>query len=160
MLLKVYGFFCVVLTVLIAGCATTLSVESGTVAVETKDGRVFVAFSDQDRARIRNFYRSGKKAKSMPPGLAKRGELPPGLQKHIIRYGKLPPGLDGRRLPVALARTLSPLPPGYIRLRAGGDIYLLHEKTRVVFDVVWSVLLKNYQLIRFPGSRTSKEIPR
>lgn len=33
----------------------------------------------------------------LPPGLAKRGgQLPPGLQKHLLRTGQLPPGLQKR----------------------------------------------------------------
>lgn len=33
----------------------------------------------------------------LPPGLAKRGgNLPPGLQKHLMRHGQLPPGLQKR----------------------------------------------------------------
>ena len=134
---------CVVLSVFIAGCATTPTGDSGTVAVETGDMRAAIVFNDSDRARIRHFYKSAKKAKTMPPGLAKKEELPPGLQRHIIKHGKLPPGLEGRRLPVDLEQKLSRLPPGYIRLRVGGDVLLLHEKTRVVFDVIWNVLQKN-----------------
>ena len=30
----------------------------------------------------------------LPPGLAKRGQLPPGLQKHLWKHGSLPPGLQ------------------------------------------------------------------
>jgi hypothetical protein len=131
------------MSVLIAGCATTPTVDSGTVAVKTRDVRAVISFSDSDRARIRHFYKRNRKAKSLPPGLAKKEQLPPGLQKHVIKYGKLPPGLEGRRLPTDLGRMLSPLPVGYLRLRVGGDVYLLHEKTRVVFDVIWNVLNRN-----------------
>lgn len=133
---------CVVISVLLAGCATTPTVDSGSVAVETENMRAVLVFSDSDRARIKHFYKSGKKGKNMPPGLAKKEQLPPGLQKHIVKHGKLPPGLEGRLLPVDLERTLSRLPAGYLRLRVGGDIVLLHDKTRVVFDVIWNVLLK------------------
>jgi hypothetical protein len=139
MSLRVYVICCVIYSALIAGCATTPTVDSGTVAVETRDARAVIVFSDSDRARIRHFYRSGKKVKAMPPGLAKKEKLPPGLQKHVIKYGKLPPGLAARRLPDELDRTLSYLPSGYVRVRVGGDVYLMHEKTRVVFDVVWNV---------------------
>jgi hypothetical protein len=77
--------------------------------------------------------------KSFPPGLAKKGKLPPGLQKQLIRRGKLPPGLDYRLLPVELDQRLSPLPRGYIRLFVGGDIILLDEFTRVVLDIIYDV---------------------
>ena len=84
-----------------------------------------------------------RSTKTIPPGLAKKQELPPGLQKHIVKHGELPPGLQGRRLPLDLEGGLSRLPTVYIRLRVGGDIVLMNEKTRVVFDVVWDVLNEN-----------------
>ena len=102
--------------------------------------RAVVVFSDSDRGKIKHHYRNFKKTKTMPPGLAKKQKLPPGLQKHIAKHGKLPPGLEGRRLPRDLERTLSHLPAGYVRFRVGGDVVLLNEKTRVVLDVIWDVL--------------------
>ena len=30
----------------------------------------------------------------LPPGLAKRDRLPPGLEKHLLKHGSLPPGLQ------------------------------------------------------------------
>lgn len=141
MFLRTYMICYVVLSILMAGCATGPTIDSGTIAIENKDMRGVIVFSDSDRDKIRHYYKDRKKIKSMPPGLAKKQELPPGLQKHIQKHGELPPGLEGRRLPLDLGRTLSPLPPGFVRLRVGGDIVLLDEKTRVVFDVIWDVLL-------------------
>ena len=31
---------------------------------------------------------------NLPPGLAKRDRLPPGLEKHLWKHGSLPPGLQ------------------------------------------------------------------
>jgi len=39
------------------------------------------------------------KNKGLPPGLAKKGTLPPGLQKQLDKKGSLPPGLAKRDLP-------------------------------------------------------------
>ena len=75
----------------------------------------------------------------MPPGLAKKHNLPPGLQKHIKKNGQLPPDLHKRNLPVDLEQELSPLPKGYVRVKVGGDVVLMDEKTRVVVDVIWGV---------------------
>ena len=61
----------------------------------------------------------------------------------LEKNGKLPPGLEGRRLSPELERTLSRLPAVFIRLKVGGDIVLMNEKTRVVFDVLWDVLNEN-----------------
>lgn len=106
---------------------------SGRATVAGRDGYVDVAFSDQDRGYIHDYYRS---ARNLPPGLAKKKHLPPGLQKQLVRRGTLPPGLSGQRLPYELERRLSPLPDGYLRLRIGGDVVLFNEKTRVIFDLV------------------------
>ena len=57
----------------------------------------------------------------------------------IEKYRELPPGIEGRRLPQELENTLSPLPSNYIRLQVGGDIVLLHGRTRYVLDVVFDV---------------------
>ena len=141
MLIRTYLISSVLLSILMAGCATSPTLDSGTIAIENENIRGVIVFSDSDRDTIRHYYKGRKKIKSMPPGLAKKQELPPGLQKHIHKHGELPPGLEGRRLPLDLGRKLSPLPPGYARLRVGGDIVLLDEKTRVVLDVIWDVLL-------------------
>ena len=47
--------------------------------------------------------------------------------------------LEGRRLPADLEQSLSRLPGGYVRVKVGGDVVLLDEKTRIVFDVIWGV---------------------
>jgi len=139
-LIRIIMMCWIVLLVFLAGCVTTPRVESGGVEIETDDMRAVIVFSDSDRARILDHYRKTGKSKKMPPGLAKRDRLPPGLQRHIAKYGKLPPGLEGRRLAPELERALSRLPAGFVRLQVGGDIVLLNEKTRVVLDVIWDVM--------------------
>ncbi len=60
-------------------------------------------------------YKKGKnknKHKGLPPGLAKKGSLPPGLAKQLARNGHLPPGLEKRSLPNDLIVQLPPLQPG------------------------------------------------
>jgi hypothetical protein len=111
----------------IGGCAT-----SGAVVVEDENTRVDVVFSEHDRYAIRDYY--GRH--HLPPGLAKRSSLPPGLQKQIQRRGQLPPGLRGDRLPDELEGRLSRLPEGYVRLRVGVDVVLMNTRTRVITDVM------------------------
>jgi hypothetical protein len=137
---RTYMICWVIISAFMAGCATTPTVDSGTIAIENEDMSAVIVFSDGDRGKIRHYYKNIKKTKTMPPGLAKKQKLPPGLQKHIAKHGKLPPGLEGRRLPLDLEGKLSRLPAGYVRLRAGGDVVLLNEKTRIVLDVIWDVL--------------------
>ena len=125
-----------------SGCITTSGINSGSVEVESRDISLKVAFNDNDRYRIRKYYGrnlKGKKSKKTPPGLAKKQSLPPGLQKQVKRNGVLPPGLQGRGLPVELKRELSFLPNGYVRIKVGGDVVLMNQKTRVIFDVVLGV---------------------
>ena len=73
--------------------------------------RAMPLFGDHDRGIIHSYY-SG-----LPPGLAKRSELPPGLERQLQRNGVLPPGLRAklRPFPAALERRLAPLPSGYRR---------------------------------------------
>lgn len=115
---------------IVAGC-TTYPSTSGRVVVHEKNTHVEVAFSDRDRSLIREYYH-----RHLPPGLAKRSSLPPGLQKQVQRRGHLPPGLEGKRLPHELEMQLSSLPEGYVRLRVGVDVVLMNMHTYVVVDVV------------------------
>ncbi len=54
---------------------------------------VSVVFGDSDRRLIQQWAHA-MPASGLPPGLAKRGQLPPGLQKQLRRNGTLPPGLQ------------------------------------------------------------------
>jgi len=132
--------FIISMAFLFSGCATVQDVfhiRSGGVAVKTDDGYMQVVFSDRDKSRIRNYYYASKRRhKGLPPGLAKKDKLPPGLQKRIDAGAPLPPGLRGRGLPDELEGILSPLPKGYIRLKVGGDVVIMDQKTRVVVDMV------------------------
>lgn len=129
----------VILALSLAGCAANPSVDSASIEVHSGDIHAKVVFTDDDRLKINDYYKKNHKYKEVPPGLAKKQELPPGLQKHIVKYGELPPGLEGRMLPIELERTLSRLPEGYIRLKIAGDIVLMNEETRIVVDVIWGV---------------------
>jgi hypothetical protein len=143
MLIRIIMMCWIVLSVFLAGCATTPTVESGGIEIETEDMRAVIVFSDSDRAKIREHYKMIRGGKTLPPGLAKKDKLPPGLQRHIAKYGELPPGLEGRRLAPELEKTLSRLPDGFVRLQVGGDVILLNKKTRVVLDVIWDVMQKH-----------------
>lgn len=97
-----------------------------------------IAFSDHDREVIRDYYgyKYKSKKKHMPPGLAKKGKLPPGLQKQLVRRGQLPPGLQYRHFPDDLERRLSHIPDDYIRVMIGGSFVLFNKHTKVIFDVM------------------------
>ena len=74
---------------------------------------------------------------NLPPGLAKRDELPPGLERQLVRNGTLPPGLRGkyRPCPPDLVRLLPPPPPDCKHVLIGGRILLLNRHTNLIVDV-------------------------
>ncbi len=80
------------------------------------------------------------KAQEMPPGLAKRDQLPPGLQRHLEKYGTLPPGLEKRRLPGDLASLLPRARPGIERVIVGDDVFLIQKATGLVLDILLDVI--------------------
>ncbi len=85
--------------------------------------------------------KKGNKSKNtgLPPGLAKRDHLPPGLQKHLDERGALPPGLAKRDLPLNLQSAL----PWRINeefLIIDDDVVLIERATGVVLDVLENVL--------------------
>lgn len=113
---------------------------SGRVAIQDRNTRIEVAFNERDRRYIQDYYQEQqyhhRHRKGMPPGLAKRDQLPPGLQKQVQRNGTLPPGLEGHPLPQDLERRLSRLPENYVRLQVGTDIVLMDRRSRVAVDVI------------------------
>ncbi|OGT80094.1 MAG: hypothetical protein A3J35_03945 [Gammaproteobacteria bacterium RIFCSPLOWO2_02_FULL_52_10] len=124
------------ITVALTGCVSVSQNTSGRVMVRNEAGYVDIRFSDQDRRLIQDYYRQPVKHKKTPPGLAKRGgNLPPGLAKRDT----LPPGLQGRGLPGDLEGSLVRLPAGYVRVQIGADIVLMHRDTRVIFDIIYGV---------------------
>ena len=73
----------------------------------------------------------------LPPGLAKRDALPPGLQRQLVVRGTLPLGLQRRMhpCPVEVEAHLPVAPPGYIHAVIGGNIALVNRRTFLVLDV-------------------------
>ena len=90
---------------------------------------------DHHREAIRGWY--SENANHLPPGLAKKDRLPPGLEKQIVRNGTLPPGLQKRfyPAPVELERQLPPPPPDCAHVLISGHIVLLNRKTNLIVDV-------------------------
>jgi Ni/Co efflux regulator RcnB len=74
---------------------------------------------------------------NLPPGLAKRDRLPPGLERQLVVRGTLPPGLQRKILPVPqdLDRCLPPPPPDCRHVVIGGHIVLLNARTNLVVDI-------------------------
>lgn len=80
------------------------------------------------------------KNKGLPPGLAKRQQLPPGLQNRLAKQGRLPPGLAKRDLPDDLQANLPPPQDGTDRIIAGNDVVLVDVATNAVLDILYDVV--------------------
>jgi len=99
------------------------------------DDRRGYGFGDHDRDEIRGWYAAHYR--DLPPGLAKKDRLPPGLEKQLVIRGTLPPGLEKREyaVPVDLERQLPPPPPDCDRVVIGGHIVLRNRNTNIVLDI-------------------------
>ncbi len=93
-----------------------------------------------DRHESSKHKKKHKKRKGMPPGLAKRDSLPPGLQKQLEKNGRLPPGLEGRDLPYDLRKHLPKAKHGTKRIIVDKDIVLIEEGTKIILDILKDVL--------------------
>jgi len=91
-------------------------------------------YKDHDR-EVRGWY--DEHQSNLPPGLAKKDRLPPGLEKQLVRRGSLPPGLQKRLQPCPedLERRLPPPPPDCAHVLVGGHLVLLNRRTNVVVDI-------------------------
>ncbi len=120
-----------------------------------------IVFSEIERRLVRDYYQGGalrtpdaaariKAAKPkrgpggnrrMPPGLANRDALPPGLARQLQTRGTLPPGLAKRDLPADLAGRL-PIPAfGTQRVIVDNDVLLVQQATGLILDILEDVIL-------------------
>ena len=97
-------------------------------------GRGHEHYRDHDRD-IRGWYHSHYN--HLPPGLAKRDRLPPGLERQLIVNGTLPPGLRDRMQPCPheLEVMLPPPPPDYVHVFVGGNLVLYNRASFQIADV-------------------------
>jgi len=99
-------------------------------------------FGKRQESIIRIWFSNKKNLRNLPPGLAKRRRLPPGLERQLYINGSLPPGLEKRTysLPLDLERSLPKLPKGVVRVVIGVDVVLLDRNSKAVLDIVRRVL--------------------
>jgi hypothetical protein len=93
-----------------------------------------VAFQSVDRRVIVEYFRA--QPGGLPPGLAKRDDLPPGLEKQLRRNGKLPPGLEKKLVafPPTVEAHLPPCPPEVRRGMVGGVAVMWNSRTGLIVD--------------------------
>ncbi len=99
------------------------------------DDRRGYGFAEHDREEIRSWY--GDNYSHLPPGLAKKDRLPPGIERQLVVRGQFPPGLEKRvyAVPVDLDRRLPPPPPDCERFVLGGHIVLRNRNTNIIVDI-------------------------
>jgi hypothetical protein len=99
------------------------------------DDRRGYGFADHDRDEIRGWYASNYR--HLPPGLAKKDRLPPGLERQLVVRGSFTPELQREvyPVPVDLERRLPPPPPDCDRVVVGAHIVLRNRSTNVIVDV-------------------------
>jgi Ni/Co efflux regulator RcnB len=92
-------------------------------------------YSKHDREAMRGWYEDHQD--HLPPGLAKRDRLPPGLERQLVVRGTLPPGLRKKMLPCPeeLERQLPPPPPNCAHVVIGGHVVLLNRTNFLVMDI-------------------------
>jgi hypothetical protein len=92
-------------------------------------------YKDHDREVLRGWYDDHRD--QLPPGLARKDRLPPGLEKQLVRRGTLPPGLQKRLQPCPeeIERQLPPPPPDCAHLVIGGHLVLPNRKTNIIVDI-------------------------
>jgi len=99
-------------------------------------GHEHKGYSDHDRDEMRGWYR--EHSDHLPPGLAKRDRLPPGLERQLVVRGTLPPGLRGQihHCPEDFERRLPPPPPNCEHVFIGGHVVLLNRASFQIVDVI------------------------
>jgi hypothetical protein len=98
-------------------------------------------FGPEQERLIREWFTSRSNYNNLPPGLAKRDSLPPGLQRQLHRDRTLPPGLQKRLqpLPLALEQQLPPISVGMRRVVLSGNVILLQVATARIIDLIRDV---------------------
>jgi Ni/Co efflux regulator RcnB len=93
-------------------------------------------YNDHHRDAAQRWYHEHQS--NLPPGLAKRDRLPPGLERQLVARGTLPPGLQKKiqPVPVELVRELPPPPPDCRHVFVGGSLVLVNVKTFGIVDVL------------------------
>jgi hypothetical protein len=99
------------------------------------DDRRGYGFAAHDRDEFRGWY--GENYRHLPPGLAKKYRLPPGLERRLVIRAEFPPDLERQVyvVPVELERRLPPPPPDCERVVVGGHIVLRNRNTKIVLDI-------------------------
>ena len=93
-------------------------------------------FRMAQRQAAQAYYEEPEHRGFVPPGLAKKGGMPPGQAKPWQRGQPLPAGLVWYALPRSLELVLGPPPAGHRYVRVATDILLIAIGTGLVVDAM------------------------
>lgn len=96
---------------------------------------------DSDATSAKDQKGGGKKQGGLPPGLARKEKLPPGLERQLQKNGTLPPGLARRDLPPDLAGRLPSTPPDIERIIVDTNVLLVEKATGAILDIIRDVVV-------------------
>ena len=120
------------MSLLVVGCAS--EPRYGEVVVHDPHVSMRVVFTDYDRRVIHDYY--APRYQKLPPGQAKKGQIPPGHAWRVRANQTVHEEAYWRYLPYVLDQRLSRLPPEYVRVIVGTDVAIMNVRTRVVVDVL------------------------
>ena len=129
--------FLLMLALGLAVAASAAALTPGTSAAASSEITDAI-FGAIEKKIIKDFFGGGEKKAKKNKG--KSGEMPPGLARHIERYGTLPPGLAKKSLPPGLADRLPATKAGQKRVIVGNDVVLVQAATGVILDIIKDVV--------------------
>lgn len=111
---------------------------SKTTTSTKSSGSVSFRLGRSHTSLIRDWFSNPQNTKGLPPGLAKREELPPGLKRHLERNGTLPPGLQKKIQPIprSLKSQLPKTPEGTDIVFVAGNVLVIEVRTSKIIDIV------------------------
>jgi len=127
-------------------CVTSIKIP----AVRADDSVGEIILTEIERRLIASYYQrhyeewdaeyrgngNKHKNKELPPGIAKKGTLPPGIYKQLVRNGSLPPGLEAMPLPYDLSMQLPPRPGSQRLVIVDDKVLLVQAATNVILDIL------------------------
>lgn len=99
-----------------------------------------IVFSPMQQQAARSYYLEHEHRGFVPPGLAKKGGIPPGQRKHWRIGQPLPPSVVYYTVPGSLAVVLGPPPAGYRYVRVATDILMIAIGTGLVVDAIEDIV--------------------